>query len=487
MKELNQNQAPLMCAMQAYVRDKALAFHTPGHKQGKGMHSSFKEIITPVGLAMEVSLMEELDDLHDPQTCIKAAQELAAALYGAAATYFFVNGTTGAIHAMILAVVNPGEKIIVPRNAHRSVIGGIMLSGAVPVFVQPEFDVALGIAMAVTPEAIAKAIAAHPEAKAVLVVHPTYHGVTADLKKIAELVHMHAMVLLVDEAHGAHLKFHPELPMQALDAGADIVAQSTHKLLGSLTQTSMLHVGSSCIVHSRLKAMVSLVQSTSPNYLLLASLDVARLQMATDGQVLLSKVVQLAHWAREAINQIKGLTCFGAERLTTSDAYGLDVTKLTVTVKALGLTGTAAEQILRHDYKIQAELAGADHLLFILSIGDSRAEAEALITALRGLAARFQDAPAATIDVNYRYPDLPIGVISPREALFAEKTTADFDHAAGLVCAEVITFYPPGIPVICPGERISKAVIAYCRAMVSIGLKVVGPDDCRLKTIKVVK
>lgn len=487
MSELDQKQAPLLTAMQAYVRDKALAFHTPGHKQGKGMHASFKDVITPEGLAMEVSLMEELDDLHDPQTCIKAAQDLAAALYGATATYFFVNGTTGAIHAMILAAVNPGEKIIVPRNAHRSVIGGIMLGGAVPVFVQPEFDVALGIAMALTTEAIAEAIAAHPEAKAVLVVHPTYYGVTADLKKIAALVHAHGMVLLVDEAHGAHLKFHPELPIQALDAGADIVAQSTHKLLGSLTQTSMLHVGSSRVDEGRIKAMVSLVQSTSPNYLLLASLDVARLQMATQGQVLLSEAVRLAQWVRTEINQIRGLASFGIERLTTPDAYELDVTKLTVTVKSLGLTGAAAEQILRHDYKIQAELAGADHLLFILSIGDGRAEAEALIAALRGLAARFEDAPAAFNGGNDRYPDLPDLVIAPREALFAEKRTVDFARAAGLVCAEMITFYPPGIPVICPGERISQAVIDYCLAMESIGLKVVGPDDCRLKTIKVVK
>ena len=239
---MKQNCTPLFTAMKNYIADGAMAFHTPGHKQGKGIPEEMREIITADGLKMEVSLMEELDDIHGATGCIKEAQDLAADLYGSEQCRFFINGTTGAIHAMLLTALNPGDKVIVPRNAHRSVLGALVLVGAVPVFIQPEIDENLGIAMSITPDEVKKVIEENPTAKALVMVYPTYYGVAGDIKTIARIVHEHDMMLLVDEAHGPHLNFSDRLPVQALDAGADIVAQSTHKILGSMTQTSLLHM-----------------------------------------------------------------------------------------------------------------------------------------------------------------------------------------------------------------------------------------------------
>lgn len=486
-EELEQHTTPLLDAMCAYVEGGAVAFHTPGHKQGKGMHRMFKALVTDTGLAAEVSLMEELDDLHAPGTCIKAAQDLAARLYGAEESYFFVNGTTGAIHAMLLAALNPGEKVIAPRNAHRSVIGGIMLSGAVPAFVQPEIDPRLGIAMAVSPADLAAVMDHHADAKAVLLVHPTYYGVAADLGEIAALVHERGMVLLVDEAHGPHLKFCEALPAQALDAGADLVAQSTHKILGAMTQASMLHAKYDRIDRDRLRRMVSLVQTTSPNYLLMASLDVARMQMATEGRALIAKAVALAAWARAEICRIEGLYCFGEERLHSPGAYALDVTKLTVTVRGIGLSGAEAERILRAHYNIQAELSDLYNVLFIISIGDGEAEVRLLLNALRALAELHRRDFTPIQAERIVYPRIPRMAVLPRDALFAERRTVAFAQSAGLISAELITFYPPGIPVLCPGEIIDADMISHCLTMQRASRKVVGPDDCRLINIKVVK
>ena len=487
MKDLQERQmrAPIPEAMRDYAGDGALAFHTPGHKQGKGAHRLLRELITPQGLREEVSLMEELDDLHEPTMCIKEAQDLAAELYGADATYFMINGTTGAIHTMLLAALQPGDVVLVPRNAHRSMLGGLILAGAVPVFIQPEIDTVLGLAMGLTPAAVRTAIAAHPEARALALVYPTYYGVASDLTSIAQLVHAADMLLLVDEAHGPHLRFSSRLPKQALDCGADLVAQSTHKIIGSLTQTSMLHVRAGRVDLERVRSAASLLQSTSPNYLLLASLDIARLQMAESGQQLVGRAVELAEKLRTAINQIDGLTCFGNEHLQTPGAYALDVTKLTVQVRALGLTGAEAEHILRHTYKIQCELADAYNVLFIVSMADTEQETDRLLAALQALAQKHRRAgrqPEAAA-----LPAVPAMRVAPRTAFFAATELVDFAQAVGCVAAEQIMFYPPGIPLLCPGEELTTEILTYIRDMQRIGLKVVGPEDASLEHIRVIK
>lgn len=479
-------RAPIAEAMKAYAADGARAYHTPGHKQGLGAHPLLKALVTEEGLREEVSLMEELDDLHEPTMCIKEAQEMAAALYGADQAFFMINGTTGAIHTMLMGALAPGDTVLVPRNAHRSVIGGNILAGARPVFLQPEIDERLGIAMGLTEETVRSAIALHPEVKALVCVYPTYYGVTYGLSEIAKLVHAHGMLLLVDEAHGPHLRFSDNLPPQAIDCGADMAAQSTHKILGAMTQASMLLTSGPRVSRERVREAASLLQSTSPNQLLLASLDIARLQMAEVGQEKVGRAVRLAEKLRCAINEIDGLWSFGPEYTNYPGATGLDTTKITVQVTDLGLSGVEAESILRHEYKVQCELSDARNLLFILSYADGEEQADYLLEALQGLARDHRRATVAASAVAAELPAVPAPGMTPREAFFAPKCSVPFGEAEGRIAAEQVMFYPPGIPILCPGDIIDAASLHYIRAMQSLGLKVVGPRDASLRELQVV-
>ena len=492
-----QRRAPLAAAMCAYGEAGALAFHTPGHKQGLGAHALLRELVTEAGLREEVSLMEELDDLHEPTGCIEEAQDLAAALYGADAAFFAVNGTTGAIHAMLVAALSPGDAVLVPRNVHRSVFGGLVLSDAHPVYIEPVVDEALGIAHGLSTEAVREACRLHPEAKALLLVSPTYYGVASDVRAIAEIVHEAGMALLVDEAHGAHLAFSDDLPESAIAAGADLVAQSTHKLLGAMTQASLLLLREGRIEKERVQRAMSLLTSTSPNYLLLASLDIARLQMAEAGAAHLARAVGLARKLRREVNAMPGLFSFGEERMGGAGAFALDPLKLTVTVTGLGLTGAEAAHILRHEHKIEAELFDAQNVLFLLTYADTEESAGRLLAALRSLAqrrtAQVATAAAAAIAVPdgrkaqaaVRLPAAPPVAIPPREAFYRRSVPCRLREAAGRIAAETIAFYPPGIPVICMGEVFTAEVCRYIEAMAAAGLKVTGAADASLRTLRV--
>ncbi len=485
----NQFSAPISNAMKNYAGDGALAFHTPGHKQGLGAHPLLKKLITAEGLRQEVSLMEELDDLHEPEGCILEAQKLAAELWGAKETLFMINGTTGAIHTMLLGTLNPGDKVFVPRNAHRSIIGGIILAGAEPIYVHPEINSQLGIAMGLSVDTVKRAIAAHPDAKALVAVYPTYYGFCCDLGAIADLLHEAGMLLLVDEAHGAHLKFSEKLPRQALDLGADVVAQSTHKLLGSMTQTSMLHIGSDRVEAERIRQAAGLLQSTSPNQLLLASLDIARLQMAQEGAERINRAVELSHWLRQEINGIPGLYSPGKEicqKDEHSGAVALDGAKVTVNLHGLSLSGQEAELILRHEYKVQCELSDPANLLFIISMADTQVQAKRLLEVLKDLANRFQGSKEIAAANVAEMPE-PQQVMSPRQAFFAATDTLTLEAAEGCISAETAAFYPPGIPVLCPGERITRQVIAYIRYYQARGMRLSGPADGNLATIRICK
>lgn len=484
--------------MCAYREEGALAFHTPGHKQGLGAHALLRELVTETGLREEVSLMEELDDLHEPTGCIEEAQDLAAALYGADAAFFAVNGTTGAIHAMLVAALSPGDAVLVPRNVHRSVFGGLVLSDARPVYIDPIVDEALGIAHGLSTEAVREACRLHPEAKALLLVSPTYYGVASDVRAIAEIVHEAGMALLVDEAHGAHLAFSDDLPESAIAAGADLVAQSTHKLLGAMTQASLLLLREGRIEKERVQRAMSLLTSTSPNYLLLASLDIARLQMAEAGAAHLARAVGLARKLRREVNATPGLFSFGEERMGGAGAFALDPLKLTVTVTGLGLTGAEAAHILRHEHKIEAELFDAQNVLFLLTYADTEESAGRLLAALHSLAqrrtAQAATAAAAAIAVPdgrkaqaaVRLPAAPPVAIPPREAFYRHSVPCRLREAVGRIAAETIAFYPPGIPVICTGEVFTAEVCRYIEAMAAAGLKVTGASDTSLRTLRVV-
>lgn len=338
MNHLDQTRTPLFDALKEYVNRDTLPFHVPGHKKGIGMDDEFKNFIGENPFKIDVTVFKLVDSLHHPKGPIKEAQELAADAYGADATFFSIHGTSGAIQAMIMSVVSDGDKIIVPRNVHKSVTAGIILSGAVPVYMEPELDKKLGIAHGVAPETVKQTLEVNPDAKAVLIINPTYYGVATDIKKIADIVHEYNIPLIVDEAHGPHLAFSDKLPTSALEAGADICAQSTHKIIGALTQGSLLHVKSKLVNPKRVQQVLNLMQTTSPSYILMASLDCARRQIALEGKELLSKTIDLCNYTRSEINKIPGFHCFGKEVLGVPGSFAFDPTKLTISCRGLGLS-----------------------------------------------------------------------------------------------------------------------------------------------------
>lgn len=488
----DQKRTPIFDALVNYVQDDITPFHMPGHKKGKGATSKVTDFLGRNFLAIDVTGVEGMDDLHEPQGIIKEAQELAAEAFGADYSFFLINGTSSGIHAMILTACNPGDKIIIPRNAHRSIVSGVILAGARPVYMQPEVDEELGIAMGVTPEAVEKALKEHPDAKAVMLINPTYYGVTTDLEKIVRIVHQYDKLVMVDEAHGPHLYFHPDLPITSLEAGADICSQGIHKIIGGMTQASMLHVREGRVDIARLKAMLRLVQSTSTSYLLLNSLDTARMQMATEGKELLDRTLALAEQARQRINAIPGLTCLGKEILGGPGRYDLDPTKLTITVKDLGFTGQEVELLLRYDYGIQVELADLYNVLCIVSIGDSQADIDKLVNALTDLVKTKTPDPEnreffQELKLHGQTPAIPKQIMTPRNALFASTQTIPLAEAQEHISGEVIASYPPGIPIICPGEEFTKEIIDYLLLLKEAGIRIQGPQDASLETIKVVK
>jgi len=488
----NQWKTPIFDALINYVKDDITPFHMPGHKKGVGAASRLTDFLGRNFLAIDVTGVEGMDDLHEPQGIIKEAQELAAQAFGADYSFFLINGTSSGVHGMILAACNPGDKIIIPRNAHRSIVSGVILAGARPVYMQPEVDNELGIAMGVTPEMVEAALKENPDAKAVMLINPTYYGVTTDLARIVEIAHSYGKPVLVDEAHGPHLKFHPELPVTAMEAGADLCAQGVHKIIGGMTQASILHVKKGRIDIPRLKTMLRLVQSTSTSYLLLTSLDMARMQMATEGKELLDKTLALAGQARERINRIPGLSCFGKEIIGGPGRYDLDTTKLTICVKEAGFTGQEVELILRYDYGIQVELADLYNVLCIVSIGDRQESIDKLLNALEDLVKTKTPDPEnpeffQELQRHGQIPAIPKQIMTPRNALFASAQAVPFAELEEYISAEVIASYPPGIPIICPGEEFNKEIMDYLQLLKEAGIRIQGPQDANLETIKVVK
>lgn len=314
---MSQYKTPLFSGLLAHAKKDPVQFHIPGHKKGAGIDPDFREYIGDNALAIDLINIGPLDDLHQPKGIIKEAQDLLAEAFGADKTFFSVQGTSGAIMTMVMSVCGPGDKIIVPRNVHKSVMSAIVFSGATPIFIHPEIDENLGISHGITTESVSKALELHPDAKGVLVINPTYFGVSADLKKIVEIAHSYNVPVLVDEAHGVHIHFHDELPLSAMQAGADLAATSVHKLGGSMTQSSILNMKGNLVSAKRVQSILSMLTTTSTSYLLLASLDVARKRLATEGKELIQKTIDLAKSIRRRINEIDRLYCVGEEILET--------------------------------------------------------------------------------------------------------------------------------------------------------------------------
>jgi arginine decarboxylase len=484
---LNQNQTPLIDALKACATRPHAAFYTPGHKRGHGIAQPLADLLGKTVFGVDLTELGNLDNLFAPQGVILQAQQLAAEVFGAKQTWFLVNGSTCGIEAAILATCGTGDKIILPRNVHSSAIAGLILSGALPIFLHPEYDAVLDIAHSITPTAVKSALEEHPDAKAVLAVYPTYYGVCGDLEAIAQITHQYNIPLLVDEAHGAHFAFHPQFPTPALAAGADLTVQSIHKTLSAMTQASMLHVQGNRIDIDRVTKALQLVQSTSPSYLLLASLDAARQQMALHGKELMSRTLQLADTARTRISQIPGLSVLDISQKSPG-FVALDQTRLTVTVSGLGLTGFDAEEILDEKLSVTAEFSSLQHLTFIMSLGNTQADIEQLVEGLKTLA-EITPPPAEKKALILWDDSFKMGnsvQISPREAFLSSTEILPLEQASDRICGEIICPYPPGIPVLMPGELITKPAIEYLRQIQATGGLITGCQDLSLKTIKVI-
>ncbi len=480
-------QMPLLTALQAWADRDYAPFHMPGHKRGQGAAPALRALIGDNALRADLPELPELDNLFAPQGVILAAQALAAEAFGADRTWFLANGTTAGVIAAILATCQPGDTIVLPRNVHQSVISGLILAGAHPVFVLPEYDATQDIAHGVTVSAIAQTLQQHPQAKAVLIVYPTYYGVCCNIREIVALTNRYQIPLIVDEAHGAHFKFHPELPLAALEAGADVVIQSTHKTLSALTQAAMLHVRGDRVNADRLSRSLQLVQSTSPNYLLLASLDAARHQMAMMGEQLLSQTLQLVDRAAPTLKGLPNITLFESPQLPpqlpTEGFYDRDRTRVTLNVAELGITGFTADAILTEQFGIICELPSLRHLTFVFSIGTTAIDVDRLVQAMTQLA-QLAHSPE-TIPQPQELPP-PETVISPRDAFFAPVQTVRLDQAVNQVSAELICPYPPGIPLLLPGERITAGAIDYLQTVQRSGGWISGAADPELATIQVI-
>lgn len=482
MGKLPQSSAPIYEALEKFQKMRIVPFDVPGHKRGRG-NPELTALLGETCMQIDVNSMKPLDNLCHPVSVIADAEQLAAEAFGAAHAFLMVGGTTSAVQSMVLASVKRGEKIILPRNVHRSVMGAMVLCGAVPVYVNPACDKKLGIPLGMSVEDVKKAIKENPDAKAILVNNPTYYGICSDIRSIVKLAHEHGMLCLADEAHGTHLYFGENLPVSAMAAGADMAAVSMHKSGGSLTQSSLLLAGSS-MSSGYVRQIINLTQTTSASYLLLSSLDISRRNLALRGREAFNKVVELAEYARKEINGLGGYYAYSKELVNGDSIYDFDVTKLSVHTREIGLAGIEVYDLLRDEYDIQIEFGDLGNILAYLSIGDRLREVERLVSALSEIRRRYSKDRSDLMD--YDYID-PVVVLSPQEAFYAEKESLPIRETAGRVCSEFVMCYPPGIPILTPGERITEEIINYIEYAKEKGCSMTGPEDARLERLNVLK
>ena len=479
---LSQERAPIYEALEKFQKMRVVPFDVPGHKRGRG-NPELTALLGETCMRMDVNSMKPLDNLCHPVSVIREAEELAAEAFGAAHAFLMVGGTTSAVQSMILSVAKRGEKIILPRNVHRSVMGAMVLCGAVPVYVNPACDDRLGIPLGMSVKDVEMAIRKNPDAKAVLVNNPTYYGICSDLRSIVKLAHEYGMLCLADEAHGTHFYFGEGLPVSAMAAGADMAAVSMHKSGGSLTQSSLLLTGPA-MSEGHVRQIINLTQTTSGSYLLLSSLDISRRNLAIRGEAAFQKVMDLAEYAREEINDIGGYYAFSGELINGDSVYDFDRTKLSIHTLDMGLAGIEVYDLLRDEYDIQIEFGDLGNILAYLSIGDRMREIERLVGALAEIRRRYQRNKLGMLSQEYIAPDV---AVSPHEAFYGENESLPIEETAGMVCTEFVMCYPPGIPILAPGERITPQILRYIRYAKEKGCSMTGPEDPEIKRLNVLK
>ncbi len=482
MSELSQACTPIYDALMEQKNIRLVHFDVPGHKGGRG-NKELKRFLGDECVKADMNSMKPLDNLCHPVSVIKDAQQLAAEAFGAESAFFIVNGTTAAVQAMIMSVCKAGEKIIMARNVHRSAINTLVVNGAVPVYVNPGINKEYGIPLGMAMEDVKRAIQENPDAKAILVNNPTYYGICSNLKEIVRLAHEAGMYVLVDEAHGTHFYFGENMPISGMAAGADMAAISIHKTGGSLTQSSLLVAGKD-MNPDYIRQVINLTQTTSASYLLMASLDIARKNLSLNGKEMFKKTLSYASYAREEINKLGGYHAFGEELVNGDSVYAFDLTKLSINTRNIGLAGIEVYDLLRDEYGIQIEFGDIGNILAIISSGDRNIEIERLIASLSEIKRLYAKDTSGLFDHEYINPKVEL---TPQEAFYAKKVSMKIEESCGKICGEFVMCYPPGIPILAPGELITQEIIDYTMYAKEKGCFMTGTEDMSVEYINVVE
>ena len=480
MEFFSQDRAPVMEALEKMKRMRIVPFDVPGHKRGRG-NPELMDFLGEKCLSVDVNSMKMLDNLCHPVSAIRDAEILAADAFGAAHAFFMVGGTTSAVQAMVMSACKRGDKLIMPRNVHRSAINALILCGAVPIYVNPQMDHELGISLGMELKDVEAAIRENPDAKAVLVNNPTYYGICSDIKSIVKLAHEHGMMVLADEAHGTHFYFNDKLPIGAMNAGADMAAISMHKSGGSLTQSSMLLIGPD-VHEGYVHQIINLTQTTSGSYLLMSSLDISRRRLALYGQEIFDRVIDLVEYARDEINTIGDFYAYSKEMINGSSIYDFDITKLSIFTRPVGLAGIEVYDILRDEYDIQTEFGDIANILAYVSIGDRPKDMERLVAALSEIKRNYRKNATGMLKAEYISPKV---ISPPQEAFYGRKESLPIEETAGRVCSEFVLCYPPGIPILAPGELITPEILEYIRYAKKKGCTMTGPEDMDICNLNV--
>lgn len=477
-----QQRAPIYEALETFKKKRVVPFDVPGHKRGRGN----PELVSLLGekcVGLDVNSMKPLDNLCHPVSVIREAEELTAEAFGAENAFLMVGGTTSAVQAMILSTCKAGDKIILPRNVHKSALNAMVLCGAIPVYVNPEVNSKLGISLGMEVRQVEQAIEENPDAKAVLVNNPTYYGICSDLRSIVKAAHEKGMKVLTDEAHGTHLYFGKNLPISGMAAGADMSAISMHKSGGSLTQSSILLTNKG-VNADYVRQIINLTQTTSASYLLLSSLDISRRNLALRGEESFAKVAQMAEYARQEINSIGGYYAYGRDLVNGGSIYDYDVTKLSIYTLDIGLAGIEVYDLLRDEYDIQIEFGDICNILAYISIGDRLQDIERLVGALEDIKRLYSKDKTGLLSGEYVNPQV---VASPQQAFYSPKKAVAIKDSVGCISGEFVMCYPPGIPILAPGELITEEITEYILYAKEKGCSMQGTQDPNVEYLMVLE
>jgi len=473
---------PLFFALKDYINKKRPAFHMPGHHRGKGIYKLLKDEWGENIFLYDITEVEGLDYLHKPEGVIKEAQELAAKAFGSDYTFFLINGSTVGNLVMLSSTLKSKDKVILQRNSHRSVIGGLAIFDLEPIYIQSEIHKYSGIPSGIKPEDYEDKLK-NNSVKVSLITSPNYFGMCENIEEILKIGRKYDQTMLLDEAHGVHFPFNSKLPLTGIKIGYDMIVQSAHKTLPALTQTSFLHIKGNRVDMDKVFDALTYLESSSPSYLFMVSLDVARYQMESEGEKIWNEIIDLSNYLREEVNKIDGFYCFGKEILN-DEVYDLDLTKIAINTKKIGLTGFEVEEILNKNYNIEIELSDSYNILIFLTPGITKEEIDKLIITLKDISIKYKKRP---IEEEVIIPEIPKMAVTPKEAYINEKEIIELKDAKGRISGKVISAYPPGLPIIVPGEEISENILNYIYDLKEKKANLQGFIDVECNYIKVLK